>query len=1231
MAKNNTLELSIKIAGQVDKSLLSAVQTAQNSISSLSMGINHMGTAGLASVGAVAAGTAATIATCTREAAKYENYMADVVKYVDGLAEVDPINHTVNLDPQNYEAMRDAILDLSTQIPYTHQDLTRLAAAAGEAGKNFEQIVEHDDRGNVTGFLRNVAMAGTAMDVSADQAGDWAAKWETAFQMSHDEIMVLFDQINYLGAHSATTAAEIAHAVNEAASLGQIGGVDVATTTAMATAMLSTGVSMDVVGTTLKRVFANMTSGETATKRVADALSELGLSAAGVARAMQVDGSGTLLKIFQAIQQMPEERQLATLSNLFGQWAIEGTGKMVGNLEAYTNVLDAVNDPSKYTGSMEKEFIIKATTPEAVSMMRDNAWTALQIEFGTAFLPAQKEINLAMIDFMNEIRRDMPELEALANSLGAIASNGVRGLGEAMSWSLPHIQRGMDYLANNGDQVASVLAKLAAVFVAMKMAPAAEMVLTGAGGLLFGSGVGGNAGKRTGGLLGGIGQLFKGGQRAAAAGGGLLSAAYGASVSNGVLATLGATASSLISGNGVRGTTGLLQAAAGTPGLLSGYTGVWSTLAGAAANSRAGKYFGGIGTSLGEVGRTRIGSGIIRGTKAVGKTTLEVLANIAGPGGLGLTSAAGAVLGAARSGAGWVAGKAGTLAGMAAGSKVGQTAIHAAGAARTGLGHLGAIAGGWLGNVGSFAGASLGLMNSVTGIGSLMAGLLPVAGVLSVVIASVSLLSDKLGGLHGILDNVRGMIVGRFGEEAGETFDGIAARITNAADAAKGLFAEGGVENALSGLRGKLFGEFDQFTESYSGGFFTGDTAAMLVGLFDGGVQILQTAADSAGKFAHVSNEMLKPVLLDLFQFITGTAVPVILQTLTAAAPYAADVIGALGSAIVTGVQIMGSAIQAGMPIAQGIIAVILTIGSVAIPAALAAFAVFGQGVGDLMAAIQAAFNGLLNFINGVFSGNWKQAWSGITQIFGGAFDALVTLCKTPINAVITLINKAISGINSLGITIPEWVPEFGGQTFGINIPEIPMLARGGFTRGVSIAGEAGTEAVISFLPSVRGANIGTWIEAGRMLGVDSGQAAQAVGGQQALSLPVPEYTRIDQTTAVEVPAVIQSGYQVFPAQTQGAAETLIWTIPGIVYQAIREIRENHLRTVELERVERPERERDDPNRDGGTYTITYSPTIVIQGDADRDEIERILREDKDRFDRWWEEKQRKERRVRFA
>ena len=79
----------------------------------------------------------------------------------------------------------------------------------------------------------------------------------------------------------------------------------------------------------------------------------------------------------------------------------------------------------------------------------------------------------------------------------------------------------------------------------------------------------------------------------------------------------------------------------------------------------------------------------------------------------------------------------------------------------------------------------------------------------------------------------------------------------------------------------------------------------------------------------------------------------------------------------------------------------------------------------------------------------------------------IVNLAKAPINGVVSAINTVINGINSISITIPDWVPLVGGNTLGFSIPTIPMLATGGFTDGVSIAGEAGTEAVISFKPGL--------------------------------------------------------------------------------------------------------------------------------------------------------------------
>ena len=121
---------------------------------------------------------------------------------------------------------------------------------------------------------------------------------------------------------------------------------------------------------------------------------------------------------------------------------------------------------------------------------------------------------------------------------------------------------------------------------------------------------------------------------------------------------------------------------------------------------------------------------------------------------------------------------------------------------------------------------------------------------------------------------------------------------------------------------------------------------------------------------------------------------------------------------------------------------------------------------------------------------------SGFADIISSAFEGLVGIVKGPINAVISLVNAAIGAINNISVDVPDWVPLIGGTHFGFNLPTIPMLASGGFTDGLSIAGEAGTEAVISFNKTYRRDNIGYWAEAGRMLGLYGQNTASALAGE---------------------------------------------------------------------------------------------------------------------------------------
>lgn len=103
-------------------------------------------------------------------------------------------------------------------------------------------------------------------------------------------------------------------------------------------------------------------------------------------------------------------------------------------------------------------------------------------------------------------------------------------------------------------------------------------------------------------------------------------------------------------------------------------------------------------------------------------------------------------------------------------------------------------------------------------------------------------------------------------------------------------------------------------------------------------------------------------------------------------------------------------------------------------------FSTWYQGILDVIDNVKGIMQGVVDFITGVFTGNWEKAWNGLKDIVGNAFGALEGLVKTPINAVINLVNKAIGAINKISVDLPDFV---GGGHLGFDIPTIPQLATG--------------------------------------------------------------------------------------------------------------------------------------------------------------------------------------------
>lgn len=138
-------------------------------------------------------------------------------------------------------------------------------------------------------------------------------------------------------------------------------------------------------------------------------------------------------------------------------------------------------------------------------------------------------------------------------------------------------------------------------------------------------------------------------------------------------------------------------------------------------------------------------------------------------------------------------------------------------------------------------------------------------------------------------------------------------------------------------------------------------------------------------------------------------------------------------------------------------------------------FQTYGKFVSDVYKNIKDILKGVIDFIVGVFTGDWTKAWQGVTEIFRGIWNNIVAIIEAAINFIIDGINLLISALNTIHFEIPGWVPLIGGKSFGISIPLVSQVALPRLAEGAVIPPNREFMAVLGDQKS--GTNIETPLE----------------------------------------------------------------------------------------------------------------------------------------------------------
>lgn len=858
MAGNGALDLSIRIMGKVDPSLVTAIKQTKGLTGDLASALtgtkslgstvaNTLGVIGKTGLGIMATLTTASavmIKKTTSMAEEYQAQAADAVKYVGGI-----MNDDGSIDPEKRATMEDAILKMTTQVPIKRDEMAQIAASLGQSGKSYEQIFLDNQQTGEKSYLYDTARLAAAWDIDAKSAADYMAKWETAFGKTHNQIIDIADSINYLGGHMATTAAEIASVVNTSGGVGQTAGVDLHTTSALAATMLAMGVNDGKAGTSLNRVFTNITLGNSATDAQTGAWNRLGFDPVQIAKDMQSTGpngedgaASTLYKVFEAISKQDKYQQTATIKTLFGQWAIEGVSKIVGNLPAFQNALLMAGDTSAYSGSMEKELLVRLDTSKAVSQMASNATDRLLINVGNQFLPAKKELTAMWIDIANGITESLPDLSNIVNGILPMLHSALLGIGNAAQAALPWIQKGIDYTAEHGPEVAGAIAAIVSAFGAMSFAPAAY-----------------SAGST---LLSTVGNVVIGGKPSGAPGG-----MFGGITVRNLLGMLSPTS---LFQNTVRGGWGLWSNRGNI--LKSAKMGAWMAN-GSGQGGIAGRLSSLAGGAIGALNSDALTSGKKKPMQAVaGKIFgaagyINNVANIP-------TNAMDAMIAAANP-AGTATATIGNVLGAGVGAVFGKNGLNLTGGIGAVAGKLG---GGFMSMLGMFGPA-------ITSLGTM--------------VAVVSLLGDHFEDVRNIVGTV-------FGEGGLAVFDKFTGKIAGIGDTVKQVFGQLTTPEGLQSIQEKLSG--------FSiGGLNLGDVFGAMTPAIQTVMPLIESFAGVFSQIVDLGVNHIKPVLTEIFGFIVNEGIPAVM-------PLLSTVVSLVGTTLVNAIKVAVDLVGKVLPVVEPVI-----------------------------------------------------------------------------------------------------------------------------------------------------------------------------------------------------------------------------------------------------------------------------------------------------------------------
>lgn len=340
----------------------------------MAAGKGRMASAGMA-LGATAVAASAAFVPVI-QAAAFEKAMLGVAKQVDGAR--DSSGKLTNV----YFDMAKQVQLLGRELPMATNEIADMVAAGARMGVAKDELID---------FTRTAGMMASAFELPAGELADQMGKIATLFKIPIPKIGELADVINYLDDNAISKGGDIIEVMKRIGGTAEFVKMPAKEAAALASTFLTLGSSAEIAATASNAAMRELSIATMQPKRFQAGLKAVGMDAAKVQKDMSNDATGTILKVLDALNKLPDEKRLTVATQLFGKEYGDDLAKLATGVDEYRRQLGlAASD--KAMGSMLREHQARLQSTTAQWEIAKNRITEVSVNIGSVLLPAINQV-----------------------------------------------------------------------------------------------------------------------------------------------------------------------------------------------------------------------------------------------------------------------------------------------------------------------------------------------------------------------------------------------------------------------------------------------------------------------------------------------------------------------------------------------------------------------------------------------------------------------------------------------------------------------------------------------------------------------------------------------------------------------------------------------------------------------------------------------------------------------